>query len=228
MNGKITTLREKSEAHDYRYFPEPDLLPLVVTAEDVERIRQTLPELPDAKIKRFVERYEIPLYDASVLSSQKTLAAYFEEAVSAYQGPAKKVSNWIMTELLRLLNESGTPPEKSPVSPQGLAELLNAVHGGKISGRIAKDVFLKMYDTRKDYTVAVKELGVSQISDESALLVGAKKILDSNPTEVEAYRNGKTKLMGFFVGELMKETKGQANPGLANKIFKELLDKKSN
>jgi aspartyl-tRNA(Asn)/glutamyl-tRNA(Gln) amidotransferase subunit B len=106
--------------------------------------------------------------------------------------------------------------------------LLNAVHDDKISGRIAKDVFLKMYDTKKDYLTAVQELGVFQISDESALLSGAKKILVSNPVEVEAYRNGKTKLMGFFVGELMKETKGQANPGLANKIFKELLDKKSN
>lgn len=216
-------LRTKSDADDYRYFPEPDLLPLVITEAQIQKVKDFLPELPDAKIKRFVADFGIPLYDASVLTSEKELANYFEAAVSEFKGEAKKMSNWIMVELLRYLNEAGTPIERSPVKPKDLAGLLNAIHSGKISGKQAKDVFLKMYDSGKSADALIKEMGLEQISDENFIQELAQKIVAANAGQVEKYKAGNERVFGFFVGQVMKESNGQANPALTAEILKKIL-----
>ncbi|MGZ3809303.1 MAG: Asp-tRNA(Asn)/Glu-tRNA(Gln) amidotransferase subunit GatB [Bacteriovorax sp.] len=223
---KVTVLRTKSDAHDYRYFPEPDLIPLVVTEAEKTKWNNELPELPEAKVARFVSEYSIPLYDADVLTTDKNLANYFEEVARAHKGEAKKASNWIMVELLRLLNEFNIGVDKSPVAALELASLLNAVHEGRISGKQAKDVFQKMFDEKKGADAVIEELGLVQISDTSALEEVAKKIIEANPTQVEQYLSGKDRVFGFFVGLMMKETKGQANPQIANDIMKKILDSK--
>lgn len=224
-SGETSVLREKSDADDYRYFPEPDLLNLNISDEFINKVRSNLPELPDQKVIRFIESYNIPKYDAEVLTSDKKLAEYFEVAAKNYQGETKKVSNWIMVELLRYLNEADTPVDKSPVSPKELANMLNSVHDGTISGKMAKDVFQKMYDEKISATKAIDSLGLKQISDESELESIAQSIIDNNAQQVQDYLGGKDRLFGFFVGQLMKDTKGQANPSVANKIFKKLLKK---
>lgn len=216
-------LRTKSNADDYRYFPEPDLLPLTISDAQIERVRETLPELPDAKISRFVSDYGIPAYDASVLTSDKALANYFEAALKDYQGEPKKMANWIMVELLRYLNEAGTPIDRSPVKPGSLAGLLNAINTGKISGKQGKDVFLKMYDSGKSADVLIKEMGLEQISDEKLISEIAQKIIAANSANVEKYKAGNERVFGFFVGQVMKETNGQANPSLTSEIIKKLL-----
>lgn len=220
----ITVLRTKSDAHDYRYFPEPDLTPVVFGEQYVEQVRAHLPELPGQKKNRFLSQYQIPPYDADVLTTSKELAAYFEEVCAGYKGEAKKVSNWIMTELLRLLNEYATPITKSPVSAKELAILLTRVLEGKISGKMAKEVFEKMYDQKQACDTIIQSLGLTQISDDSAITAVAQKILANSPEQVNQYLGGKDKVFGFFVGLLMKETKGQANPDKANTILKGLLD----
>jgi aspartyl-tRNA(Asn)/glutamyl-tRNA(Gln) amidotransferase subunit B len=222
-NRKTKVLRTKSDADDYRYFPEPDLLPLVITQEQIEKVRSSLPELPDAKIKRFMGSYGIPLYDASVLTTEKALANYFEESLKGYEGEAKKMSNWIMVELLRYLNEAGTSIERSPVKPSSMASLLNAIHSGKISGKIAKDVFLKMFDTGKPAEAIIKEMGLEQISDEKSLTEIAERIVSNNAGQVEKYKGGNERVFGFFVGQVMKETNGQANPVMTAEILKKIL-----
>lgn len=221
---KITVLRTKSDAHDYRYFPEPDLIPLLVTEDEKEKWKSELPELPEAKIARFISEYALPAYDADVLTGDQLLAHYFEEVVKAYKGEAKKVSNWIMVELLKLLNEFNIGVEKSPVSSKELASLLNAVHEGRISGKQAKDVFQKMFDEQKGADAVINEMGLVQISDTSALEEVAKKIVASNPEQVQQFLSGKDRVFGFFVGLMMKETKGQANPQIANDIMKKILE----
>ncbi len=221
---KISVLRTKSDAHDYRYFPEPDLIPVYITAAEKIKWKEELPELPEAKVARFITEYGIPSYDAEVLTADKKLASYFEAVARAYTGEAKKAANWIMVELLRLLNEFNIDVDKSPVESLELAALLNAVHDGRISGKQAKDVFLKMFDEKKGADAVIKELGLVQISDTEALIEVAKKIVDSNPTQVEQYLSGKDRVFGFFVGLMMKETKGQANPQIANDIMKEILE----
>jgi len=223
---KITVLRTKSDAHDYRYFPEPDLISLVVTEAEKEKWRSELPELPEAKVARFISEYAIPLYDADVLTNDKNLANYFEVVAKAHKGEAKKASNWIMVELLRLLNEFNIGVEKSPVVALELASLLNAIHEGRISGKQAKDVFIKMFDEKKGADAVISELGLVQISDTGALEEVARKIVDANPTQVEQFLSGKDRVFGFFVGLMMKETKGQANPQVANDIMKKVLDSK--
>ena len=223
---KITILRTKSDAHDYRYFPEPDLIPVVVTEAEKEKWKLELPELPETKIARFISEYGIPSYDADVLTTDKNLANYFEVVVKAYKGEAKKASNWIMVELLRLLNEFNIGVEKSPVVAIELAALLNAVHDSRISGKQAKEVFIKMFDEKKGADVVIRELGLVQISDLSALEEVAIRIVEANPTQVEQYLSGKDRVFGFFVGLMMKETKGQANPQIANDIMKKILDSK--
>jgi aspartyl-tRNA(Asn)/glutamyl-tRNA(Gln) amidotransferase subunit B len=216
-------LRTKSDADDYRYFPEPDLLPLIISDSEIQKVQNTLPELPDAKIKRFILDYGIPAYDANVLTVEKELANYFEAALKNYEGEAKKMSNWIMVELLRYLNEAGTSIERSPVSPNSLAGLLNAINSGKISGKQAKDVFLKMYDSGHSADVIIKEMGLEQISDEKMITEIAQKIINANSVNVEKYKAGNERVFGFFVGQVMKETNGQANPSLTSEIIKKLL-----
>ncbi len=221
-SGVTRPMRTKEEAHDYRYFPEPDLLPLLIPDEMVEKLRTELPELPQAKRDRFITDYKLPAYDAGVLTASQDLAAYYEDSVKLFDDP-KTVSNWIMGELLRLLKESSKDLSDSLVTPEKLAELLALIKDGKISGKIAKEVFEEIFTSGKDASAIVKAKGISQISDAGELEAIINKIVADNQDSVERYRTGKTKLMGFFVGETMKATKGRANPGLVSKMLKEKL-----
>ncbi len=211
-------MRGKEEAHDYRYFPDPDLVPLVISSEWLEEVRSNLPELPDAKKARFMSQYDLPDYDAGVLTAEKALATYFEDCVRDFP-QAKKVSNWIMSELMRELKKEDQGIETCPVTPPALARLLALVEEGAISGKIAKTVFMEMIASGKDPDTIVKEKGLIQISDTGSLEVLAREILAANPKEVADYKAGKTKVMGFFVGEMMKKTKGQANPKMVNQLL---------
>jgi aspartyl-tRNA(Asn)/glutamyl-tRNA(Gln) amidotransferase subunit B len=217
-SGATAPMRSKEWAHDYRYFPDPDLLPLRVAPEMVEKIREELPELPAQKKKRFVQDFGIPAYDAGVLTAEPDLAAYFEETVRLFSEP-KAVSNWIMTELMRELKGEETGISSCPVTPKQLADLLRSVKDGTISGKIAKTVFEEMYATGKDPAAIIEEKGLVQISDSEHLAELVRKALDDNPKEVEKLLAGKKKLMGFFVGQVMKATKGKANPKLVNEIL---------
>ena len=221
--NKTMSMRGKEEAHDYRYFPDPDLLPLVIDDGWIRHIRESLPELPDEKKKRFMAQYGLPSYDADLLTSDQALADYFENCAGIYSHP-KQVSNWMMGALLGLLNTLGKSIDESPVGPENLARLLALVDDGVISGKIAKTVFDEMGQTGKPAKQIVKERGLTQISDTDELEDVVSKIISAHPKEVDAYKNGKTKLLGFFVGQVMKETKGKANPKLVNEIMKQQLD----
>jgi aspartyl-tRNA(Asn)/glutamyl-tRNA(Gln) amidotransferase subunit B len=212
------SMRGKEEAHDYRYFPDPDLVPIAVSNDWIETVRSRLPELPDAKRERFIRDYGLPLYDAQVLTSSKALANYFEAAVAAFPQP-KIVSNWIMSELMRELNRDDREIEACPVSPDNLAELLQLIDGGTVSGKIAKTVFEQMYTTGQRAKAIVEEKGLVQVKDEGAIEAIVDEVLAENPTEVEQFRAGKDKLLGFFVGQTMRKTKGKANPQLVNEIL---------
>jgi len=215
-------MRGKEEAHDYRYFPDPDLVPIVVASEWVAAIKAALPELPDAKKERFIKDYGIPEYDAAVLTSSKSLANYYEVCLQGYKKP-KSLSNWIMSELLRELKRDEREIEECPVPAPSLAQLLNLIDGGLISGKIAKSVFEEMYRTGKTADVVVKEKGWVQVTDVSAIEKSVDEILAKNPKEVEEYKKGKEKLLGFFVGQIMKATQGRANPQLVNELLKKKL-----
>jgi len=220
--GVTISMRGKEEAHDYRYFPEPDLPPLQITVEWVEDVRASLPELPDVKKERFAQQYGIPVYDAGVLTASRELADYFEEAVRIFPQP-KTVSNWIMVELLRLLKADDREIQDCPVTPQGLAGLLKMLETGVISGKMAKDVLEQAYREAKDPVELVKAQGLSQVTDESILRDVVKKVIQANPSEVEKYRAGKTNVLAFFVGQVMKETRGKANPKTVNELLREML-----
>jgi aspartyl-tRNA(Asn)/glutamyl-tRNA(Gln) amidotransferase subunit B len=222
QKGITESMRGKEEAHDYRYFPDPDLVPLTVSAAWVKEIKQTLPELPLQRKDRFIREYQIPEYDARVITSSKTLADYYEECVRIFPEP-KQVSNWIMGELLRLLKEDDREVEDCPVTPGKLAEMLELIKDGTISGKIAKTVFEDMYKTGKGAAEIVKEQGLVQITDEDALTKTVEEVLQNHPNEVGAYKGGKEKLFGFFVGQVMKATHGKANPQLVNEILKKKL-----
>jgi aspartyl-tRNA(Asn)/glutamyl-tRNA(Gln) amidotransferase subunit B len=211
-------MRGKEEAHDYRYFPEPDLLPLIVDDAWIDEVRKTLPELPAEKMERFLDEYKLPRYDVEILSSDKELAHYFEETIKLFPEP-KTVSNWIMTELLRELKEGDVSPKDSPISPACLAELLSLVKQGTISNKIAKDIFPEIYRTGTSPKKIIQEKGLVQISDESAIIKIIDDVIARSPKEMADFRAGKEKLLGFFVGQVMKETKGQANPKLLNKLL---------
>jgi len=218
-NRNVTvSMRGKEEAHDYRYFPDPDLVPIAVANEWIEAVRSKLPELPDAKRERFIRDYGLPSYDAQVLTSSKALAKYFEAAVSAFPQP-KTVSNWIMSELMRELNRDDREIEACPVTPDNLAELLQLIDVGTVSGKIAKTVFEQMYTSGKRAKVIVEEKGLVQVRDEGTIETIVEEILAENPTEVEQFKAGKEKLLGFFVGQIMRKTKGKANPQLVNEIL---------
>jgi aspartyl-tRNA(Asn)/glutamyl-tRNA(Gln) amidotransferase subunit B len=214
----------KEEAHDYRYFPDPDLLPLVIDAEWIERIRGELPELPDQRKQRFVDQYGLPAYDAEILTAERELADFFEAVLDTFDQP-KPVSNWIMGPLLGRLRAQGKTAADIPVSAEALARLLMLVHKGEISSSIAKTVFDEMADTAKMPETIVAEKGLRQVSDTGAIEATVQKILDAHPDEAAAYRGGKTKLLGFFVGQVMRETKGKANPQVVNQVLRELLEK---
>ncbi|MEW6532844.1 MAG: Asp-tRNA(Asn)/Glu-tRNA(Gln) amidotransferase subunit GatB [Thermodesulfobacteriota bacterium] len=223
--GTTASMRSKEYAHDYRYFPDPDLLPIRVEPALVERLRAELPELPSEKKARFVDEFGIPAYDAGVLTASRYLAEYFEETVKLFPKP-KMVSNWIMTELMRRLKGEECGIDSCPIRVEQLAALLKLVDDGSISGKIAKTVFDEMYDTGKDPSAIIEEKGLVQISDQDELVQIARKVLEDNPSEVEKYLAGRTKLMGFFVGQVMKATQGKANPAMVNQILVEELKKR--
>ncbi len=216
--GVTYSMRGKEEAHDYRYFPDPDLLPLTVDETWIEKVRCELPELPGEKIERFMAEHSLPRYDAEILVSDKSLAAYFEETVKLFAEP-KTVSNWIMTELLRELNRSGVSPANSPLTPANLAELLSLIKDDTISIKIGKEVFSELYDSGVPPKRLIHEKGLIQISDETALIATIDGVIARFPKETAEFRGGKEKLLGFFVGQAMKETKGQANPKLLNELL---------
>jgi len=222
QKGITEAMRGKEEAHDYRYFPDPDLVPLTVSSEWVKEIKKGLPELPLQRKDRFVREYQIPEYDAGVITSSKAQADYYEECVRIFPEP-KQVSNWIMGDLLRLLKEDDREVEDCPVTPGQLAEMLGLIKDGTISGKIAKTVFEDMYKTGKEAKEIVEKGELVQITDESALAKVVDEVLQNNPNEVEAYKGGKEKLFGFFVGQVMKATEGKANPQLVNDILKRHL-----
>lgn len=221
--GTTELMREKEEAHDYRYFPDPDLPPLIISLEWQKEISQGMPELPDAKRERFKSLYSLSDYDAGVLTSSRELARYFEEVVASTKNP-KSTSNWVTNELLGRLNAVGKEIENSPVSAGQLAELIIKVDGNEISGKIAKTVFEEMFEASKGAAEIIKARGLVQISDTAQLEQVIRQIMEANPDQVKGYRAGKVKLLGYFVGQAMKETRGQANPGVLNDLVKKLLD----
>ena len=218
------SMRGKEEAHDYRYFPDPDLVPVVIDDTWIDSVKKSLPELPEERKNRFIEEFDLPEYDAEILTSEKELADYFESAHNHYS-QAKKLSNWIMTELIRELKGEETDISKCPVTPENLATLLNMIDKGTISGKIAKTVFADMMETGKTPETVVKEKNLVQMSDEGDLLKIVQEIIAENPGQTADFKGGKTKLMGYFVGQLMKKTKGRANPKLANQLFSQELGK---
>jgi aspartyl-tRNA(Asn)/glutamyl-tRNA(Gln) amidotransferase subunit B len=220
--GITVSMRGKEEAHDYRYFPDPDLVPLQVDEAWVEEIRKSLPELPEAKKDRFLKSYQIPEYDAEILTLTKAMANYYEECVRVYPEP-KTVSNWMMGDLLKELKRDDREIDQCPVTPQHLAEMLALIKNGTISGKIAKDVFEEMYRTGDRPERIVKERGWVQIQDGSEIENAVMRVMEANPKLVEDYRKGKDKLFGYFVGEVMKATKGKANPKLLNELLKKKL-----
>jgi len=220
--GVTSSMRSKEEAHDYRYFPDPDLVPIVVDLEWVKALKASLPELPNTKKERFIREYEIPEYDAEVLTSSKSLANYYEACLQIYAKP-KIVSNWIMSELLRELKRDEREIEECPVPAKNLAEMLKLIDDGLISGRIAKSVFEEMYQSGKKADEIVKEKGWIQVTDTSAIERTVEEVLGKHPKEVEEYKKGKDKLFGFFVGQVMKATQGKANPQLVNDLLKKKL-----
>ena len=221
--GRTFSMRSKEEAHDYRYFPEPDLPPLVVDAERIAAVRATMTELPDARRRRFVDAYGLPEYDAGVLTQSAELADYFEQ-VAVAAGNAKAASNWVMGELLRTLNDRGTSIGDVPLTPRALAGLIALIDKGAISSSIAKEVFAKMYDSGRTADDIVAVDGLAQIGDESALLSMVRAVIGTHADAVAQYRAGRTATFGFLVGQVMKGSGGKGNPKLVNQLLKRELD----
>jgi aspartyl-tRNA(Asn)/glutamyl-tRNA(Gln) amidotransferase subunit B len=222
QRGVTVSMRSKEEAHDYRYFPDPDLVPVAPPAVWIEEIRAAMPELPEAKRARFVAQYGLSVYDATVLTGSQALAAYYEDAVR-HGAPAKAAANWIMSELLALLNADGVDIAACRVSAPALAGLFGLIDNGTISGKIAKTVFEEMYRTGAAPDAVVAAKGLTQVSDAGELAAVIDQILADSPKELEQYRSGKDKLFGFFVGQVMKRTQGKANPAKVNELLKAKL-----
>jgi aspartyl-tRNA(Asn)/glutamyl-tRNA(Gln) amidotransferase subunit B len=216
------SMRGKEEAHDYRYFPEPDLVPMTVDQTWIHDIQSSLPELPDKRKERFVSAFGIPGQDADLMISEKSVADWFEEAVNL-GGQPKDVSNWIRGDLMKLLNEEGKTFDECLFRPSGLVGMLKLIDNGTISGKIAKTVFEEIYRTGKDAEVVVREKGLVQITDSGAIEKAVDDIIAGNPKEVERYKAGEEKLIGFLVGQVMKTTKGKANPQMVNELLKKRL-----
>jgi len=221
-SNETRSMRSKEDAHDYRYFPDPDLLPLVLDKEWIEKIKKNMPELPDEKKERFIKDYSLSNYDAEVIVSDKTTSEYYETVVKGRK--PKLVTTWVTGELFSVLNKKNILIQDSPVSEEMMGELIDNIENGKISNRLAKDVFEDMCETGKSPNKIIQEKGLSQISDEGEIEKLVDEVLNNNPDNIERYRNGKTKLLGFFVGEVMKLSKGKANPGTLNKLLKKKLD----
>jgi len=222
VTGKTRSMRSKEEAHDYRYFPDPDLLPLTVESSWIEAVRMHLPELPEAKAIRFVKDFGIPEYDAQVLTAEKPLADYFETCVKHHNSP-KKISNWIMTELMRELKNSDSDIQQIKIKPEALARLVALIDSGDISGAIAKTIFAEMWSSGADPEKIVEAKGLKQVSDSGAIEALIDKILASEPENVQLYKAGKMNVLGHFVGQVMKQSQGKANPKIVNEILKKKL-----
>ncbi len=220
--GETAVMRSKEEAHDYRYFPDPDLVPLKLDKEWVEGFTSSLPELPAARARRFIGDYGLPEYDAGVLTSSKSLAEYFESCVKLFNQP-KTVSNWVMGELTRELNNSGTVVSASPVPPERLVELLKMVEQGAISLKVAREIFPQVYSSGKTPVQIVQEKGLTQVSDEGALEAIITEVLTKSPAQVAQFKEGKPQVLGFLVGQVMKASGGKANPGKVNELLKRKL-----
>ncbi len=220
--GKTISMRSKEEAHDYRYFPDPDLVTLHIDDAWIDRVRASIPELPDARKSRYIRDYGLSSYDAEVITASMALADFFEESLK-YTKDAKAAANWIMGDLLGYLNANNLELSEVRMTGQGLGEMIGLIEKGTISGKIAKTVFKAMLETGKSPQTIVEEQGLVQISDEGAILAIVDKVIEANPQSVADYKAGKEKAIGFLVGQVMKETKGKANPGLVNKLIIERL-----
>ena len=221
-SGETRSMRSKEDAHDYRYFPDPDLLPLILEDDWIKKIRSSIPELPDQKKERFIREYSLSEYDSSVIVSDKSTSDYYEKVVKD-RNP-KLVTTWVTSELFSVLNKKNLSIDESPISPNHLGELIDNIDSGKISSRQAKDIFEEMCETGESANNIINEKGLSQISDEGELEKLVDNVISSNPENVEKYKNGKDKLFGFFVGEAMKLSKGKANPKVLNELLKSKLN----
>lgn len=221
-SGITRSMRGKEEAHDYRYFPDPDLLPLQVSDKWISEVRNSLPELPAVKLQRYQDEFGLPEYDAGVLSADRAIAEYFEALVRLFDHP-KTCSNWVMGEVLGALKEENMTIDQCPVSPDLLAGILKRIDDSTISGKIAKTVFEEAWKTGKSADQIIEEKGLKQVTDTGAIESIVDEVIAANPDQVAEYRSGKDKLMGFFVGQVMKASKGKANPGMANQLLKKKL-----
>ncbi len=215
-------MRGKEEAHDYRYFPDPDLLPLDISDEWIESVRCGLPELPAVKLERYQRELGLPAYDAGVLVADKNVAEYFDDLVALHDQP-KLCSNWIMSEVLGALKRKNIPIRECPVTPELLAGVLKRIADKTISGKIAKTVFEEIWKSGKNADQVIEEKGLKQVTDTGAIEAIVDEIIAANPGQVAEYKGGKEKLMGFFVGQVMQASKGKANPGMANQLLKKKL-----
>ena len=223
VSGQTKVMRKKEFAHDYRYFPEPDLLPLVLTDEYIETVRQEMCELPDAKKARYISELGLTAYDAKVICENKEVADFFETAAKGRD--AKKVANWLMGDFFAMLKEKHLELKDSPISAEHLGKLVDLISKEVISGKIAKDVFVIMADTGKDPEQIVEEKGLKQVTDTSAIEAIIDSVIAGNPDNLAAYKGGKTNLLGWFVGQVIKQSQGKANPAIVNKLLREKLDK---
>jgi len=220
--NQTRSMRSKEDAHDYRYFPDPDLLPLEFDDKFIENIKKEIPELPDQKKNRFIEKFKLSPYEATILVSDLDTSKFFEKVIE--KSDVKLSANWITGELFALLNENNLEIAESPISPENLSKLINLISNGTISGKIAKTIFEIMSKEDKDPNIIVEEKGLKQESDPKALEDLIQKVLNSNEDKVNEYKSGKDKLFGFFVGQVMKESKGKGNPQMINKILKDKLN----
>ena len=228
--GKTRPMRNKEEAHDYRYFPDPDLLPLEISKEEIGKIKSSIPELPDELKNKFIETYKLSNYDASVLTAEKQTSDYFNETINSdpeLKNHVKIVVNWITSELFSLLNKNNQDLNNSPVSPENLGQLIKLISTNEISGKIAKDVLEDMFSSGKTARQIVDEKGLQQVTDQGEIAKVIDEVIAENPKMVAQYLAGKDKLLGFFVGQAMKLTKGKANPKMLNDILKQKLNKKN-
>ena len=216
-------MRSKEEAHDYRYFPEPDLPPLVVTDEFIARVRAEMPELPSARRQRFMDQYGLAFNDAAQLTTDRALADYFERAAQAANN-ARAAANWVRTELLRELEASKTEVESCPITPENLGALIRLIDQGRISGKQGKEVFAEMFATGKSAEEIVRQRGLEQVSDVAEIERLVEQAIAANPKQVEQYRAGKEGLLGFFVGQVMKASQGRANPKIVNELLRAKLN----